>query len=187
MSDYFAMTLEQKYAHLCDTPSDINDALPVLRQYASKVKHVTEFGIRTAVSTTALLAAQPDRLISYDISLNHHFLDDLMRVKGRTNFTYHKGDTRLIDIEPTDFLFIDTTHTYEQLTIELARHANKVSTYIAMHDVVGYGYTDEGDTNSVKKGLRPAIEEFLSRERWENVYELTAGWGLMVLKRKPAL
>jgi hypothetical protein len=185
--NFFEIDLEAKYRHLCNTPSDINDALPVLRKYASMVKHVTEFGIRTAVSTTALLAAQPDRLISYDVALNRQFLDDLMRVKGRTNFTYHQGDTRLIDIEPTDMLFIDTTHTYEQLTIELARHANKVSTYIAMHDVVGYGYVDEGNTNSVKKGLRPAIEEFLSRERWENVYELTAGWGLMVLKRKPAL
>jgi hypothetical protein len=184
MTDFFAMDLESKYRHLCGSDTDISDALPVLRQYASKVKHVTEFGIRTAVSTTALLAAQPDRLISYDISLNHNFLDDLMRVKGRTNFTYHQGDTRLIDIEPTDFLFIDTTHTYEQLTIELARHASKVRRYIGFHDVVGYGYTDEGQTNSVKKGLRPAIDEFLARERWENIYEIPSGWGFQLLERK---
>ncbi len=65
--NFFGVDLETKYRHLCETPSDINDALPVLRQFASKVKHVTEFGIRTAVSTTALLAAQPDRLISYDV------------------------------------------------------------------------------------------------------------------------
>ena len=184
MLNFFGVDLETKYRHLCETPSDINDALPVLRQFASKVKHVTEFGIRTAVSTTALLAAQPDRLISYDVDLNRQFLDDLMRVKGRTNFTYHQGDTRLIDIEPTEFLFIDTCHQYRQLKAELERHTSKVSRYIAMHDVVGYAYIDEGYTDTVKKGLRPAIEEWLQREPFELCYELPQRWGLWVFSRK---
>ena len=181
------MTLEEKYQHLLKAGTDISDALPVLREYASKVSHVTEFGIRTAVSTTALLAAQPDTLISYDIGLDLKYLQDLERVKGRTNFQYRQGDTRLIEIEPTDFLFIDTSHTYTQLSIELARHANKVRKYIGFHDVVGYGYTDEIHTDSVKKGLKPAIEEFLARERWENIYEINSGWGFQLLERKPPL
>jgi hypothetical protein len=178
------MSLEEKYQHLCATPSDINDALPVLREFASRCKHVTEFGIRTAVSTTALLAAQPDRLISYDIELNMQFLRDLDRVKGRTNFSYRLGDTRHIQIEPTNMLFIDTCHQYQQLKTELERHAGMVSTYLAFHDTWGYRFTDEGDSPTFKKGLWPAIDEFLNGEAWENVYEIRDRWGLTVLKRK---
>jgi hypothetical protein len=184
MSDFFSMSLEEKYRHLCDTPSDINDALPVLRQYASRCAKVTEFGIRTAVSTTALLAAQPERLISYDLQLNLQFLHDLERVKGRCNFTFHQGDTRLIDIEPTEMLFIDTCHQYGQLKAELERHTSKVSRYLALHDTTGYRFTDEGDSATEKKGLWPAIEEWLAREPFEMCYELPGGWGLTVFQRK---
>lgn len=186
MTDYFSLDLEAKYRHRCETPSDINDALPVLRKYASMVKHVTEFGIRTAVSTTALLAAQPDRLISYDISLNHLFLDDLMRVKGQTNFTYHQGDTRLIDIEPTDLLFIDTQHTHKQMETELRRHSNKVGSCVIFHDtgISGYRFKDEGDTDDPIKGIWPAIEQWSVRDGFELCYELPERWGLSVFKRK---
>lgn len=183
--NFFGASLEEKYRHLCETHSDINDALPVLREFASKCKHVTEFGIRTANSTTALLAAQPDRLISYDLELNLPFLDDLMRVKGRTNFSYHKGDTREITIEPTEMLFVDTVHTYRQLRVELSRHADKVSKLIAFHDTGknGYGFRDEGDTDTEKKGLWPAIQEWLDRGGWEMCYEIPDRWGFSVFKR----
>lgn len=182
--DYFALSLEEKYLHLCHAQSDINDALPVLREFAAKCKHVTEFGIRTAVSTTALLAAQPEVLISYDIHLHLNFLRDLERVKGRTNFQYRQGDSRTITIEPTEMLFIDTCHQYGQLKAELERHTAKVSRYIAFHDTTGYRFQDEGDSNTAKKGLWPAIEEWLAREPFEMCYELPARWGLSVFQRK---
>src|SRR2546427_1752414 len=130
--DYFALDLESKFQHLCATHSDINDALPTLRRYASQCRHVTEFGVRTAVSTTALLAAQPDRLVCYDLELNRQFTDDLMRVKGRTNLTFVQGDTRTVEIEPCDFLFIDTCHSFKQLSIELARHSGNVTRFLAL-------------------------------------------------------
>jgi len=178
------LDLEGKYQHLLRAGTDISDALPVLREYASKVSHVTEFGIRTAVSTTALLVAQPETLISYDIELNHHFLDNLMRFKGRTNFQFRQGDTRLIDIEPTEMLFIDTQHTYLQMKAELARHTRKVSRYIGMHDTTGYRFQDEGDSPSQKKGIWPAIEEWLAKEAFEMCYELPGGWGFTMFQRK---
>jgi len=182
--DYMELSLEEKYQHLCNTHSDINDALSVLRRFALECSHVTEFGIRTAVSTTALLAAQPDRLISYDLELNHHFLDNLMRFKGRTNFTYHVGDTRTIDIEPTDMLFIDTVHTYRQMKVELERHSNKVRRYLAFHDTNIYRFTDEGDTDTAIKGIWPAIEEWFTREPWAMCFELPQRSGFTVFKRK---
>jgi hypothetical protein len=179
------MNLEAEYEALCQAQSDITDALPVLRLYASKVKHVTEFGIRTAVSTTALLAAQPDTLISYDIGLNIPRLEHLHSLRGRTNFIYHQGDTRVINIEATDLLFIDTLHTYGQLQTELSRHAGKVIQYLIFHDTAGFRFRDEIETATEKKGLWPAIEEMMARERcWEIVFELQSGFGLTVLKRK---
>lgn len=179
--------LEQKYQQLCGTFSDIQDALPHLKRFASECRHVTEFGIRTAVSTTALLAAQPDTLISYDIGLQLSYLQELDRVKGRTNFQYRKGDTREIDIEPTNLLFIDTHHSYAQLSEELARHAGKVTTYLVFHDTWHFRFIDEDGPNVLTRlhGLWPPIQEMLDRERcWEIVFELNSGFGLTVLKRK---
>jgi len=182
--DYFALDLEAKYQHLCSTPSDINDALPTLRRYASQCRRVTEFGVRTAVSTTALLAAQPDVLTSYDLELNLQFLNDLFRVKGRTQFNFWKGDSRTIDIEPTDLLLIDTCHQYRQLKTELERHSGKVTRFIILHDTTIYRNVDEGDSDTEKKGLWPALEEFVAREPWWNVTEqIVSRSGLTVLKR----
>ena len=45
--------IEQKYKQRCTTPSDINEHLPVLRDYASKCTHITETGVRSAVSSYA--------------------------------------------------------------------------------------------------------------------------------------
>jgi hypothetical protein len=183
--NYFDLDLEAKYRHICGEQTDISEFLPKLREYASKCKHVTEFGIRTAVSTTALLAAQPDTLISYDIELNLQYLNDLKKNKGRTDFRFFKGDTRFIDIEPTEMLFIDTCHQYQHLKVELERHSSKVSRYLVFHDTWGYRFKDEGDTPTATKGLWPAITEFLSmnRKKWRIELDLQQGWGLSVLAK----
>lgn len=182
--DYFALDLESKYRHLCAEQSDINDALPTLRKYASQCRRVTEFGVRTAVSTTALLVAQPDVLTCYDLELNTQFISDLMRMKGRTQFNVWKGDTRTIDIEPTDLLFIDTCHQYRQLKTELDRHSGKVTRFIILHDTTIYRNVDEGDSPPGPKGLWPAVEEFVLREPWWEVCEqIVSGSGLTVMKR----
>lgn len=178
------MDLEEKFQYLLNAGTDISDALPHLRRFATGCSHITEFGIRSAVSTTALLAAQPDTLISYDIGLDLKMLHDLERVKGRTNFQYHQGDTTLIHIEPTDFLLIDTLHTYEQLAAELARHRDKVRQYLAFHDTAGFRFVDEVQTNTEKKGLWPAIVEFMDSEHWELCFELPSGFGCTIFHRK---
>lgn len=180
------MDLEQKYNHLCANFSDINDALPHLRRFASECRHVTEFGIRTANSTTALLAAQPETLIAYDLGLQLQYLQDLDRVKGRTNFIYRQGDTREIEIETTNLLFIDTLHCYDQMRAELARHIGKVTTYLICHDTTGFRFNDEIETNNPIKGIWPALAELMTREPcWRVVFEINSGFGLTVFKRHP--
>jgi hypothetical protein len=182
--DWFTASLEDKYQHLLHTWSDMQEFLPHLRRFASECRHITEFGIRTAVSTTALLAAQPDTLISYDLGLQLNYLEALDRVKGRTNFIYRQGDSREIDIEPTEMLLVDTLHTYAQLKIELQRHKDKVRKYLAFHDTTGFRFTDEVPTQTEKKGLWPAIEEEMDSEHWELCFELNGGFGMTIFKRK---
>src|SRR5439155_17696626 len=87
------------YATACAVPSDINEHCPTLYALAKECRHVTEMGTRTGVSTTALLFAQPEKLVCYD---RERFpqVDQLARLAGRTGFVFHQADVRQINIEP---------------------------------------------------------------------------------------
>ena len=47
------------YNVLCNTPSDINEHMPTLYQFACTCSHITEMGVREVVSTWAFLNAKP--------------------------------------------------------------------------------------------------------------------------------
>jgi hypothetical protein len=100
----------------------------------------------------------------------------LAPLAGRTDFHFTVGDTKVLDIEETDLLFIDTLHTYDQLTTELARHAAKVRRWIVLHDTTTFATQGQ---ESDPRGLWPAVEEFLTegtfvlKERRENNNGLT--------------
>src|SRR5262249_36237364 len=116
------LTLRQLYQNACMAPSDINEHLPTLAALAGQCRHVTEMGTRTGVSTTALLFAQPDKLVCYDVR-RFSEVDLLQSLAGNTDFVFHQADVRNVTIEETDLLFIDTWHVYEQLKDELRLHA----------------------------------------------------------------
>ena len=63
----------------------------------------------------------------------------------------YRGDTRAVEIDPTDVLFIDTRHDYDQLAAELARHAEEVRRAIALHDTTAFG--DRGETPGARGAL----------------------------------
>lgn len=190
-------TLEERFRELASTPSDINEHIPVLRKYAEECKHVTEMGVRWVVSTYAFLAARPERLVSIDIQhpLTWNVsLDDVEFYAKEINCDYKFWLTNNleIEIEETDLLFIDTWHSYKQLKAELELHAVKVRKYIILHDTILYGTQDElqsydafGWVNEFeKKGLLPALEEFLQNNKeWELHEVLTNNNGLTILKR----
>ena len=75
-----------------------------------------------------------------------------------------------------DLLFIDTLHDYEQLKEELFVHAHKVRKYIVLHATTTFGQA--GETPG-RRGLWPAVEEFLAlgtfhvKERYDNNHGLT--------------
>lgn len=160
--------------------SDINQHLPLLYKLANEVKHVTEFGVRDGQSTRAFLAADCI-LRSYDLYIDNNVkkLFDLAHASSLDK-KYEAGNSIAMEIEPTDMLFIDTDHNYNQLKKELELHHNKVSKYIVMHDTTTYGGPSQGDPI----GLIPAIMEFLViNKNWSINYYVRHNNGLTVLER----
>lgn len=179
--------LDSIYTRLCNTPSDINEHLPTLRKYASECDHVTEMGTRTVVSTYSLMMGKPKKLISIDIVPIENYGVDRNELKklaasADVDFEFIVADTRNIEIEETDFLFIDTLHVYPQLKIELMLHGNKAKRYIGFHDTTLFEYTGENSPDD--RGLWPAIEEFMAANpQWIVFDRYTNNNGLTILKK----
>lgn len=185
--------IESKYKELCETPSDINQLLPFLRQAAEwGCEHITEMGVRTVVSTWAFLAAQPKKMICYDISRypNMDYCEKVAKAAG-VDFTFHESDVLKVEIEPTDLLFIDTFHSAAQLERELSLHASKVRHMIAFHDTTTFWENAEPSYESAAKngvngtlGLKYAIEPFLEQNpEWEQVFRTEINNGLTIIQR----
>lgn len=175
--------LEQMYTQCLTHPCDTNQLFPTLRAYAEKCKHVTEFGVRGVFTTWAFLAARPEKLVSYDIEYNPNIEGARKEAAlGNVPFEFRLENTLDAVIEPTDLLFIDTTHTYAHLKVELERHASSVSKYILIHDVVSFG--EKGADGG--RGEDQAISEFLAgHPEWSVLERLAISNGLAVLERKP--
>ena len=177
---------------------DIHEHLSTLRNLAYECQHVTEFGTRYGISTAALICGQPQKMVSYDINANWFApykseTEALAQVAG-VNFQFVEGDVLGVDIEETDLLFIDTHHTYNQLTAELNKHASKVKRYIVMHDTVTFGTVDEKPydngvvskylegVQSVRTGLKMALQDFLeANPEWKLSAHYGNNNGLTVL------
>jgi len=176
------MGLTDLYIQKCNEVSDIYRHLPKLRELSADSDHVTEMGVRGGVSTIALLMGNPKKLVSYDINPAPQFLFDLQH---DTEFQFHQQNVLEIEIEPTDFLFIDTLHNYNQISKELKYHGSKVRKWIAFHDTHLFRYNGESYDGKEEKGIYPAIEEFLQQyPEWKIEYETDENNGLTVIKKR---
>ena len=184
--------LEELYNIRCVNVSDINEHLPTIRKYAEECDHVTEMGVRYGVSTFGLMMCKPKKLISYDIVPIKNWnvdVEDLKYIANTNGVDYNfiVGDTTKIEIEETDFLFIDTDHTYSQLKTELQLHGNKARKYLGFHDTTSCEFEDSNNginTTGGGRGLWPAIEEFLNdNPHWKLHERFTNNNGLTILKR----
>lgn len=172
----------EQYKLARTTPSDINENVHILYELGKECKHITEMGVRTGVSTRALLNTDAE-LISYDIQLNESVYE-LFQIakKYKKKVQYIKADVLNITIEETDLLFIDTLHTYDQLKKELKLHGNKARKYIAFHDTYTFGL--KGETGNDKNGLLSAIIEFvMENPNWKFKVYKTNNNGFTVLER----
>lgn len=189
--------IKLSYQHNCSVPSDINEHLPTLLKYSNECKHITEMGVRWVCSTWALLMSDAEKIISYDIRKDES-VNPLISAAEEygINFQFIEADVLNLEIEKTDLLFIDTLHTYNQLTKELELHSKNVSTYIILHDTESFAYNDEfiyehasefvKSSSPSKQGLWNAVVDFLETEQgshWVVFDRYRNNNGLTVLKR----
>ncbi|MBN2323403.1 MAG: hypothetical protein JXQ30_06690 [Spirochaetes bacterium] len=195
--------INEEYREKCNTPSDINKLLPIMKKFADGCNHITELGTGKVVSTWALLAAKPKRFVTYDIIRPPDIeRAEIASERAGIDFEFRKTDVSDIEIEETDVLFIDTYHHYNQLIHELRSHGSKVNKYIIMHDTTTYGKKNETmaedckeglkemgtDLNkygtSSKKGLMRAIRDFLKENKqWKLEKRILKNNGLTILSR----
>ena len=166
---------DRAYREAQNTPSDINEHASTLRELASLCRTVTEFGVRSGVSTTAFMTGLPTggRLISYDINPIPEHLKTLASLRPAIKFIPIQADTMKCDlIEPTDLLFIDTLHTYDQVMVEL-EHA-PMAKWIAFHDTISF------------PGILPAIATMLEKTdpEWDIAFHHRHNNGLMLIQRE---
>lgn len=165
--------IEAKYKELCETRSDINRHLPTIQKYVAKGDIVVELGVRSCVSTWALLKNQPRSLYSVDINLPPESnLEEVKKAASEagTEFRFIQADSTFLDIAPIDVLFVDTLHFYSQVVKELWRHAENTRKYIIFHD-------------SMMPEVAAAIQDFLYNSHWTLQEINKEDTGLTVVKR----
>jgi len=199
--------IQQKYDYLRNTPSDINEHLPTLFQYATACESILELGVRGCVSSWALVHGllNNNRNIK-KIILNDIIPCDINELLHYTNplsidITYEwKNDLDLELKNNVDLTFIDTWHIYGQLKRELEKYGSLTNKYIIMHDTTvdeiygenircGFdaveisrnsGYSVE----EINCGLGKAINEFLNNHpEWKLREKYTNNNGLTILER----
>jgi hypothetical protein len=200
-------TIREMYEHHCHTPSDINEHIPILCQLAKECSSVTEIGVRSIVSTWGILQGltespyYPRTYTGIDLAppplKTLHLANKLASQQG-INFKFCLADDRYFVLDPTDMLFIDSLHTYCHLTYELENFSDHVQKYICLHDTSApwgnkndSGYTGDYSEyppsyDRTKKGLWPAVEDFLARHpEWSLLIRYTNNHGFTILYRNP--
>ena len=175
-------SLDAAYSLAANTPSDINEHVPTLKELAAKCEVVVEFGVRTGVSTAGLLAGRPKRLLSIDLNDSPQ-ARALAAVADGTEFEFRRGDSRTAEIPEADLVFIDTVHSADHVYAELSKHAPKARRWVAFHDTEIYG--EQGEDGG--PGLLPAIRRFLKEHpEWSVIRHDANNHGFTVISRDPA-
>lgn len=199
------MELKDVYEEHCKEPSDINEHLPVLCSLAKECATVVEIGLRGMVSSWGILeglaenTATTRSYIGIDLYTPPDRILNAAKKLSNTHgisFRFWQANDLYITIPPADMLFIDSLHTYIHLTYELEKFSPFISKYIAMHDTSEpWGNVEDdyyqGDYSEYpgfwdrkKKGLWPAVKDFLERHPEWVLYERRFNnHGFTILKR----
>lgn len=164
---------DKKVEEFSSQSCDICEHFPLMLKYGRQSEHITEMGVRDVVSTWGWLASKPKKLICYDYRRSNNIEDAYDTAAGLgIDFAFHEADTREIEIEETDLLFIDTEHNYEQMQKELSLHGNKARKFLVFHDTAW--------ANEMNK----AIKEFMeANPHWVDEEEVTNNNGFKIIKR----
>jgi len=166
--------------------SDIQEHLPFLYEHAAKSKSVLELGVRSGISTAALLAGverSGGNLWSVDIEKPR--VPEWWFVSPIWGLTIGDDlDPEVARLQPDkiDMLFIDTTHFYEQTMAELRVYVPRVNPggIACCHDTelpALPGYPEGYESFMVAKALEAFCAE--TGLKWEN---RTGSYGLGVIR-----
>lgn len=202
------MDLDKQYERIKTTPSDINEHIDTLCDYASRCESILELGVRSCVSTFAFIKGLTlngkgvKTLVSNDLTYNPN-----VQAAIATSFRYGvshqfvQGNDLSLTIQTTfDLTFIDTWHVYAQLSRELAKFSKVTKKYIILHDTevdktlgeslrcgsdVQQQARDTGfPVHEITQGLQPAIDEFLeAHKEWRVDLHKSNNNGLTVLAK----
>lgn len=204
--------IANKYTIACNKPSDINELVPILYEYAKQSQSIIECGVSEGNSSWGLFKGLCDntytnkQYVQCDLPTKHceyeQTMKDLSKMKNIAHKFYRMSDLDIVfdDDVRFDLTFIDTWHIYGQLKRELSKYAPITNKYILMHDTATDGEVGESirartDVNEeskltgipvdeITKGLRYAIEEFLqSHPEWKIDLVKHNNNGIVVLKR----
>ena len=205
--------IKNRYNHLKNSPSDINEHLETLYKYATECESIIELGVRGCVSSWALTSG----LIDNNSNNKKIFLNDLEKcnidqlLNAVNNFNNSSNNKIQVDYKWIsdldlelnslyDLTFIDTWHIYGQLKRELNKFSKHTNKYIIMHDTT----VDEIDGENIRcgwnieelqkksgftreeltTGLKRAIDEFLAENsNWILKQKFTNNNGLTILER----
>jgi hypothetical protein len=204
-SNPFKEILTIQYEINCNTPSDINEHIPLLKKLSSECSTVVEIGLRSVVSTWGLLeglaesSSKKKTYVGIDLCAPIQAKLDMAKCLAENNkieFNFIEENSMYAEIDQTDLLFIDSLHTYAHLTYELERYSGRVTKYIAMHDTSApwgdmddslyYGNYSEYPKyiDKTKRGLWPAVVDFLARHpEWKLEARHENCHGFTILKR----
>lgn len=191
MEPFKRKIVDEKYYYFCNVKSDINEHLPTLKKYSEECESILELGVRWVVASWAFLMGKPKKFycmdivepLSYGVDIN---ILKLGAEEKNIEFNFILGN----DLNPLiynnlpnfDLIFIDTDHTYEQVSNELNIYHKLANKYIILHDTISFRY---GGFNGDSKGIWLAITEFLNiNSDWELWESYSNNNGLTILKRK---
>ena len=174
-----------QFEKLAKTPSDINEHLFTLYLLACECDSILELGMRTALSTTAFVMAEPKKVISIDQKLVHQSVGHIQQISKELNVHYEAIESESLKMEIIDhfdMIFFDTYHSQQQLESELFLYGPMAKKYIVIHDTILNGMMGEDNT----MGILPAIRNFMkeNKQHWELAIHYTNNNGLAVYKRK---
>jgi hypothetical protein len=148
---------------------DMEPHLGHLRDLASEVTTILEWGVRGGVSTWAMLDGLPEsgRMVSVDIE--RHPLP--VRVEDDPRWSFVLGDDLGIQHDPAELVFIDTNHEYAHTLAELRTADRLGARIIALHDWM-------------LEPVQAAVSRWMPLTGW-SLEIMPSRWGLAVLRRKP--
>lgn len=201
--------IKEQYEMKCRIESDINEHLPTLYEYAKDCESIVECGVRHTVSSWAFIygllnnGKNKKKLLMNDIE--EFDFNTVEMLTKNTDILIEKKIINNLQLELDenyDMVFIDTFHVYGQLKRELNKFSKTTNKYIIMHDTEVDGILGEYlrinsygcvyalsnkigiPVDEIKRGLKPAIDEFLEENKnWVVHAHFTNNNGLTILKR----